>query len=268
MPSRTAVSFAGRDGDGHAANRVDGLLHELCRRGDARVAPSDELGEDRRPRSRPGWTARDRGQPGYGYARATPRQCLGREAPPSGPWRFALATSRRSLRWKLTLPPEPFVVVPSRRRRPRRRRRSSTSSSTPAHRQARAGCGPAGASPTTESKSAGRCGSISTSTAPSDAQRLSIRSRRVSPSASARSESRTTSGSVHAPPTQPRSSPSAVTSARSPTRAEDGRSTATTVASANGVPSSASRPASMRTFIPRGRPCRARWRNRSCQGPL
>jgi hypothetical protein len=40
------------------------------------------------------------------------------------------------------------------------------------------------------------------------------------------------------------------------------------VASANGVPSSASRPASMRTFIPRGRPCRARWRNRSCQGPL
>ena len=112
----------------------------------------------------------------------------------------------------------------------------------------------AGASPTTDSKSAGRCGSISTSTAPSDAQRLSIRSRRGSPSASAPSESRMTSGSVHAPPTQPCSSPSAVTSARSPTRAEDGRSTATTVASANGVPSSTRRPASTRTFTPRGRP--------------
>src|SRR5919109_78452 len=112
----------------------------------------------------------------------------------------------------------------------------------------------AGASPTTASKGAGSCGSISTSTAPSEAQRLSIRSRRTSPSARASSARRATSGSVQAPPTQPRSSPSAVTKARSPTRADEGRSTPTTVASANGVPSAARRPASTRTFTPPDRP--------------
>jgi hypothetical protein len=84
----------GRDGDGHAADRVDGLLHELRGRGDARVAPGDELGEDR---------DRDlllRGRPEIEARRAADMRerllinASGREAPPlTAAARFALATS-------------------------------------------------------------------------------------------------------------------------------------------------------------------------------
>ena len=45
-PSRTEA-LRSRDGDGHAADRIDGLLYKLGRRRAARVPPGDELGEDR-----------------------------------------------------------------------------------------------------------------------------------------------------------------------------------------------------------------------------
>ncbi len=253
------------DGDGHAADRVDGLQeHGLA--ADTRVSPRHELGEDgdgdlrlcRRPEVEPGRAAHARERV---FAHAASRG--GRRARPRHGERWRRARrSRRDLR-------EPPRALPRRRgpsSRPRPRPPSpgsSVATRQPIARARSASVSAALLSPTITSSGLGSCGSTSTSTVPSEAHELSattmsagasapdsggpMRTSRGSPSASARIASRITIGSEQAPPTQPSSPPSGRTSARSPGRVDAGRSTRTTVARTYGLPSSASRPARIRT---------------------
>ena len=175
------------------------------------------------------------------------------------------ARSRRGRRSRLRrrgLGERLLVAVAHRRHHDRVGVRRELARDPPAdrRRQRSASVRAAGPSPTTASSGAGSCGSTSTSTdslgragALGDdhvVRRVArvpggpIRTSRGSPSARARTASRTTSGSEHAPPIQPWSAPSPVTRARSPRRVEAGGATATTVASANGLPSPASSAAS------------------------